>query len=172
MLSKKIEGALNGQITNEAYASSVYLAMACWCETKGLRNATAFFYEQSAEERMHMLKLVKYINEAGGYTKISAVKEPPAKFKSLKEIFEISLAQEADYTKAFYKLVELCLAEKDFTTHSFLQWFVNEQHEEECLFQSLLDLMKLAGEESTNLLLIDIEIAKVRAAVGPGTAAE
>ena len=170
MLSKKIETALNGQIANEAYASSVYLAMACWCERKGLRNATAFFYEQSAEERMHMLKLVKYINDSGGNVKISAVKEPPAKFKSLKEIFEISFAQEAEYTKAFYKLVEISLDAKDFTTHSFLQWFVNEQHEEECLFQSLLDLLKLTGEESKNLLLVDIEIAKVRAAVNSGTA--
>ena len=170
MISKKIEAALNGQITNEAYASNVYLSIACWCETKGLRNATTFFYEQSAEERMHMLKLVKYVNAAGGQVKLSAVKEPPGKFKSLKEIFEISLAQEADYTKAFYSLVELSLAEKDFTTHSFLQWFVNEQREEECLFQSLLDLIKLAGEESANLLLIDIEIPKVRAAASSGEA--
>ena len=117
-----------------------------------------------------MLKLVKYVNAAGGQVKLSAVKEPPGKFKSLKEIFEISLAQEADYTKAFYSLVELSLAEKDFTTHSFLQWFVNEQREEECLFQSLLDLIKLAGEESANLLLIDIEIPKVRAAASSGEA--
>jgi len=163
MLTKKIEAALNGQIANEAYASSVYLAMASWCETKGIRNATAFFYEQSDEERMHMLKLVKYINEAGGHAKVPAIKEPKAEYKSLRNIFEAALAQEKEFSKTIYELVDMSLSAKDFTTHTFLQWFVTEQHEEECLFQAALDLLALAGADEKNLLLVDNEISKLRA---------
>lgn len=167
MLSKKMEKALNHQIVNEAYASSVYLSMACWCETKGMRNATVFYYEQSAEERTHMLKIIKYINESGGQAKIPAINEPPGQFKSLKDTFEAALAQESAFTKDINGLVEIGLEEKDFTTHAFLQWFITEQHEEVRLFQALLDVMTLAGDESKNLLLIDSEIAKVRAAIDP-----
>lgn len=163
MLTKKIEEALNGQIVNEAYASSVYLTMATWCETRGIRNATTFFYQQADEERMHMLKLVKYINETGGHAKIPAIKEPPAKYESLKDIFESSLEQEREFSKTIYNLVDMSLTEKDFTTHAFLQWFVTEQQEEERLFQSALDLLALAGTEDNNLLLIDNELSKIRA---------
>jgi len=163
MLTKKIETALNNQVANEAYASSSYLSMASWAETKGMRGTAEFFYAQSLEERDHMLKIVKYINEAGGTARIPAVEEPPAKYKSLKHVFETALTQEKGVTKSIHKIVDLAFAAKDFTTQNFLQWFVTEQHEEECLFQSILDLLGLAGAEEKNLFLLDNEIAKIRA---------
>lgn len=162
MLTKKVETALNDQVANEAYASNSYLSMASWCEMKGLKGASEFFYEQSAEERTHMLKIVKYINNTGGTSKISMIKEPLAKYKSLKDVFDTALKQEQGVTKLINSLVELSLAAKDFTTQQFLQWFVTEQHEEECLFQSVLDMLALAGDEGNNLLLLDNEIAKIR----------
>ena len=100
MLTKKMEAALNKQIVMEAYSTSAYLTMAIWAEIKGLRGTTSFFYAQSDEERMHMLKLVKYINASGGKAHVPAVKEPPAKYKSLKDLFEVALAQEQDVTKS------------------------------------------------------------------------
>ena len=93
MLSKKIEKALNEQIALEAYASSSYLAMASWCETQGYRGSTKFYYAQSDEERMHMLKLIKYVNASGGNAKIPALEEPGEKYKNLTDTFQVALKQ-------------------------------------------------------------------------------
>jgi len=172
MLTKKVEKALNEQIGYEGYASSSYLSMASWCEKEGLRGCTAFFYEQAAEEREHMLKLVRYINGAGGHAHVPAIKEPPATYKSIKHIFELSLEQERDVTKQINKLVELTFGAKDFTSYNFLQWYVEEQLEEETLFNSILDIIKLAGKEEKSLLLIDNEISKVRSELKAAEAGE
>lgn len=163
MLNKKILDALNEQIEYEAYASSSYLAMASWCEKEGLRGCTGFFYEQSGEEREHMLKIIRYINGAGGHAVIPAVEEPQAEYKSIKDVFETSLKQEQGVSKQIYKLVELSFNTKDFGTYHFMQWYVAEQLEEENLFKMTLDIIRIAGEEERSLLLIDNEIAKVRA---------
>ena len=110
MLSKKIEAALNDQVAKEAYASSPYLSMAIWCETRALRGSAAFFYAQSDEERGHMLKLVKYVNEAGGHAVIPSIDGPLTNYKSLDHAFEVSLAQEMGVTESINKLVELTFA--------------------------------------------------------------
>jgi ferritin len=162
MLSKKIETALNDQIAKEANASGSYLSMASWCQTKGLGGATSFFYAQSEEEREHMLKLVKYVNESGGHARVPALKEPPAKYKNIANVFEVSLEQEKAVTKSIHKLVDLTFSAKDYATFNFLQWYVAEQHEEETLFNSILDLINIAGIEGRNLLLVDKEIASIR----------
>lgn len=164
MLSKKVEEALNKQSAMEAYASSSYLSMASWCEKEGYRGCAEFLYQQSDEEREHMMKILRYINEAGGYAIVPALKEPPAKYNSMPHVFEVSLEQEIGVTQSIYKLVDLAFSTKDFATFNFLQWYVVEQLEEEKLFRTILDVIKLAGKENQSLLLIDTEIAKLRAA--------
>lgn len=163
MLTKKVEAALNGQIVYEAYASSSYLSMASWCDTQGMRGAAKFFYTQSDEERVHMLKIVHYINTANGHALVPAIKEPAHTYKSFQDVFEISLAQEEEVTKQINNLVELSFDVKDFATHNFLQWYVKEQLEEENLFHTILNVIKLGGKEERSLLLIDNEISKIRA---------
>ena len=162
MLSKEIEAALNDQIANEAYASNYYLSMASWCEKKGLRGCAAFMYEQSEEEREHMRKMFKYVNEAGGHSKVSALKEPPYVYDSITRVFKLALEHELHVTKSINKIVELSLNVKDYATFNFLQWYVAEQHEEEMLFTSILDIIRITGAEGRGLLLIDNEIAKLR----------
>lgn len=164
MLNHRVEKALNDQIAKEAYASSSYLAMASWCETQGLRGCTAFFYAQSDEERVHMLKLIKYVNASGGQATIPALDEPKATYKSVNDVFETSLKQEQDVTKSINKLVELAFSVKDHASYNFLQWYVAEQHEEERLFKGILDIIHLGGKDPRSLLLIDKEIAVLRAA--------
>ena len=88
MLSPIIEEALNGQIKIEAQSSQIYLAMASWAEVLGFEGVAQFMYAHSDEERMHMLKLVKFINERGGHAKISALDAPPTEFGSFKEMFQ------------------------------------------------------------------------------------
>ena len=162
MLQKKVGEALNKQIANEAYASSSYLSMASWCDKEGLRGCAGFFYKQSDEEREHMLKLVKYVNEVGGHAVVTAIKEPPAEYKSVKQVFEIALDQESEVTNQINKLVDLSFSSKDFASFNFLQWYVQEQVEEENLFRTILNIIKIAGDDDKALLFIDNEIANVR----------
>ena len=91
MLSKIIEKALNNQIRIEAESSQIYLAMACWSEVKGLEGIANFMYTQSQEERDHMLKLIKFVNERGGHAKISQLAEPKIEFDTIKNMFELLL---------------------------------------------------------------------------------
>src|SRR3989338_6773466 len=127
MLPKKVEDALNKQVANEAYASSSYLSMASWCDKEGLRGCAAFFYEQSEEERVHMLKLLKHVNLVGGHGVVTEIKAPPLEYKSVKQVFEVALDQEMDVTKQINKLVEQAFDAKDFASFNFLQWYVEEQ---------------------------------------------
>ena len=154
--------SLNDQIAREAYAASSYLSMASWCATRGLRGCAGFFHAQSEEERVHMLKLVKYVNEAGGHAIIGAVGEPLAHYKSINHLFEVSLGQEQDVTKSINTLVEMTFTARDYASFNFLQWYVAEQHEEENLFTSILNILELAGKDSKSLIIVDNEIAKLK----------
>ena len=162
MLSKKIETALNEQMSKEAYASNSYLAMASWCDQEGLRGCAAFMYDQSAEEREHMMKLVRYVTDSGGHARISAVKEPVNDYKSIEDVFKLALEHEIEVTQSINKLVEVSLSVKDYTSFNFLQWFVSEQHEEERLFTSILNLIKITGTDDKGVFFIDREISQLR----------
>ena len=160
MLSKKVLNALNEQVGLEDYASHYYLAMASWCETSGLLGSAKFMYAHAAEEKDHMMKIFKYINDAGGHALVQPVAKVPHDFKSLQNVFQLVLAHEIGVTKAINRVVDLAFKEKDYATFNFLQWFVGEQHEEEKLFKTIIDLIKLAGSEGRGLFFADREIEK------------
>ena len=161
MLSDTLQSALNNQIAEEAYASDYYLSMASWCEVKGLPGAASFLYAHAEKEREHMMKLFRYVNAAGGHALLQKLKEPPSAFKSLLDVLELVLKHEISVTGHINKLVDACLKEKDYSTFNFLQWYVAEQHEDERLLKSLLDLIKIAGTEGRGLFLVDHEIGKL-----------
>ncbi|MCF6224600.1 MAG: ferritin [Flavobacteriaceae bacterium] len=158
MLSQKIEEALNGQIKIEAESSQVYLAMASWAETKGLEGVALFMYAHSDEERMHMLKLTKFINERGGHAKISSLVAPPVSFGSFKEMFQTLFDHEVMVSQKINDLVDITLKEKDYATHNFLQWYVSEQIEEEALARNILDKINLIGDDKGGLYLFDNDV--------------
>lgn len=158
MLSKKIEAALNGQVAVEANSSQAYLAMASWAENQGLGGTAAFLYRHSDEERMHMLKLVKFINERGGKAAIPALEQPGTNYNSITEIFKALLDHETKVTKEINSVVDLCLKEKDYTTHNFMQWYVSEQIEEEALARNLIDKLNLIGNDKGGLYLFDRDL--------------
>jgi ferritin len=161
MVTKKIEQALNKQIELEANSSQYYLAMASWAENNGLSGVAAFFYTHSDEERMHMLKLVKYLNERGGKAAIPALSQPPKDFKSLQYAFDNLLKHEVMVSNEINKLVDVCLKEKDYTTHNFLQWYVAEQIEEEALARTILDKLNLIGNDKGGLYLFDRDLQNI-----------
>ncbi len=108
-----------------------------------------------------MLKLIHFVNERGGETNIPALKKPPQKFPSIKDVFKELLAHEEAVSLSINKLVHITLEEKDYATHNFLQWYVAEQIEEEALARALLDKLELIGEEKSGLYLFDRDILQV-----------
>ncbi len=167
MLSEKINKALNEQIAKEAFASSAYLAMASWCEQKGYEGATNFFYKQSEEERMHMMKIFHFVNEAEGKAISPAVAQPEHDFPSYRSVFEAALAHEKGVTKSIHELVKLATDQNDFRTLNLLQWFVDEQLEEENQIQTILDKLNLIGDNGVGIFMIDTEVGKKAAAKDP-----
>lgn len=169
MLSKKVEKALNQQIRIEAESSQVYLSMAAWAEVKGLEGISQFMYKHSDEERMHMLKLIKYVNERGGHAHISDLKAPKTDFGSFQKMFKELYDHEIFVSKSINELVHVSLEEKDYATHNFLQWYVSEQIEEEALARTILDKINLIGNDKGGLYLFDRDVQQITAdsAAGP-----
>jgi ferritin len=166
MLSKKIEEILNVQVDKEGYSSHLYLSMAVWAETKGLGGIADWLYAQAEEERVHMLKLVRYINERDGKAAIIAVQEPPTEFGTVREMFDKVLEHEQFISGSINEIVQVCIEENDHTTNNWIQWFVTEQIEEEASVKALIDKLKLVGEH--NMYMFDRDILGMR---GGGEAA-
>jgi len=158
MQSKKIEDALNKQLELEGYASYSYLAMAGWCETEGLEGCARFLYRQSDEEREHMIRIFHYINDVDGIAITPAIRQPRISYDSVQQLFEEVYKQEQKVTHAINNIVSLCYKEKDHTTLNFLQWYVDEQREEESLMRGILDRIKLIGTGPQSLYYIDKEL--------------
>ncbi len=154
-ISPKIKKALNDQVTLEASASNSYLAMASWCEVIGYQGAADYFYTQSDEERTHMLKIIHYLNDVGATASIPATKAPVSSYKSLEELIKTALKNEQSVTKAIHKMVEITQKEKDHSTYAFLEWFVNEQVQEETKFETILQKFDLLGRDKLAIHEID-----------------
>lgn len=157
-MKSKIEAALNSQIEKEANASQFYLSMASWAEINGMSGTAQFMYTHADEERFHMLKLIKFVNERGGKAIIPSLAQPPHDFKDLEDIFTRLLEHEIGVTESINDLVGLCLEERDYTTNSFLQWYVSEQLEEEALARTVLDKIKLIGNDKGGMYLFDKDL--------------
>lgn len=161
MLKSSIEKHLNDQVEREAYACFLYYSMASWMEANGFTGASKFLYSQGDEEMEHMKKIFFYINEAGGRAIMPSVKQPPKDFKSFSEVFEESLKSEQQVTEAIHEIVEACLKEKDYTTFNMMQWYVDEQHEEENQFNTILEKINLLGDGHEGLYLLDKELGEM-----------
>ncbi|HSR59457.1 MAG TPA: ferritin [Robiginitalea sp.] len=172
MLKKKVETALNEQIRVEAESSQIYLSMASWAEVKGLEGISQFLYKHSDEERMHMLKIVKFVNERGGHAIVSELQAPKTDFGSFQQLFRQLFEHEIMVSECINNLVHITLEEKDYATHNFLQWFVAEQIEEEALARTILDKIDLIGNDKGGLYLFDRDIQQltVNSAADPGQA--
>lgn len=163
-MNKRIEAALNDQIQKESSSSQFYLAMASWAEINGLNGTSKFMYQHSDEERFHMLKLIKFVNERGGTAIVPAIEQPPVSFKGIEHIFELLLEHEQAVTASVNNVVDVCLQEKDYSTHNFMQWYVSEQLEEEALARSVLDKLRLIGGDKGGLYLFDRDLEALAAA--------
>ena len=169
-ISPKMKKALNDQVTLEASASSSYLAMASWCEVTGYQGSANYFYMQSDEERTHMLKIIHYLNDMGAVASISAIKAPVISYKSLEELIKTALKNEQTVTKAIHTMVDIAQKEKVHSTYAFLEWFVNEQVQEETKFETVLQKFDLIGRDKLAINEID-KILAMDAATPDGATA-
>lgn len=166
-MNPKIENALNDQLQKEASSSQYYLAMASWAEGNGLNGISQFMYAHSDEERFHMLKLVKFINERGGNAIIPLIEQPPREFNSVQNMFELLLNHEIKVTESINGVIDICLQEKDYATHNFMQWYVSEQLEEEALARSIIDKLRLIGTDQGGMYIFDRDMEQLVVNQGP-----
>ena len=171
MIKANVENAINEQIKREEYSSRLYLQMATWCEVNGLGGAANFLYAQAEEEREHMLKFVHYLNDRGGHSKMMSLEQPPFEYKSISDIFDQVMKHEEFITESINEVYEVTLKEKDYTSGTFLQWFINEQIEEESTMRTILDKIELVGDDKAGYFHVDKEL-EAMAAARPETAVE
>lgn len=158
MLSKKMEIALNKQINEEFWSAYLYLSMAAHFEAEGKTGIAHWFRAQFTEEQEHAMKIFDYVNERGGKVTLQPIKEVHTEWKSVLHAFEETLAHEKIVTGFIYELVSMAREEKDYATESFLQWFVNEQVEEESTAQGYIDALELIGTSGAGLYAFDKEL--------------
>jgi len=160
MLSKSMEKALNEQINKEMYSSYLYLAMAAYLSEQFLDGFAKFFQIQSQEEWGHAMRIYKHVNERGGRVILEKIDKPQPEFKDIEEIFNLTLEHEQFITKSIHELVDLAAKDKDHATKNFLDWFVNEQVEEEANMENWVAKIKMAGSKGQALFMLDSQAGK------------
>lgn len=158
MLKENMLNALNKQINEELYSAYLYLAMSADFLAKGLSGTANWFQVQAQEEVGHAMKIYGYINERGGKVELQAIKEPAKEWESLQKAFEDALKHEQYISSCINKLVDLAIELKDHATGAFLQWFVNEQVEEEASVEEVLNKVKLIGGQGNVIYMLDKEL--------------
>lgn len=159
MLSKELLKKMNEQITHEYYSAHYYLAMAAYFLQENLDGFANFFKVQAEEERFHAMKFFNFISDQGEMPVIKGFKDPKVDFSSPQEVFELALQHEQLVTKLIYDLMDLAQQDKHHPSISFLQWFVDEQVEEEATMGKLLSKVKRIGSEGHGILMLDQELA-------------
>ncbi len=159
MLSEKMQEALNDQLNAEWYSSYLYVAMAAYLEATGLKGFANWMRVQAKEEWAHGEIFYNQINSRRGRVLLQPIAGPPTEWKSPQHAFEHVLEHEQMVTGRINALVSQALAESDHATNSFLQWFVDEQVEEEENADQILQQLKLIGDNPHALLMLDRELA-------------
>src|ERR671916_1858587 len=167
LISKNMADQMNAQIGNEFGASLQYVNVAGYFDNAGLPVLADFFLKQADEERMHAMKFVRYIMDAGGHLAIPAVPASRHEFKSAEEAVALALDWEYTVTKQITALLDRASSEKDYVAHDFLGWFAREQLEEVSTMDTLLKMVQRVGESG----LIDVENAIAAGRVGGAGAA-
>jgi ferritin len=160
MIGKKMEEALNDQVTAEFYSGHLYLAMSAYCESIDLPGFASWMRIQYQEELSHAEKIFDYVIERDGRAVVNAFETPPQTWDSVLDVFEATYEHEQKVTGLINNLMDLALSEKDHASQIFLQWFVNEQVEEEANVKSVIQQLKLLGDSKAGLFQIDRELGQ------------
>ena len=155
MVTKAVQDAINEQISAELNSAYLYLSMSAYCSAANWTGSARWMRVQSQEELSHAIKLFDYITDRGGRATLRPLSQPTTDFKSLHAVFQQVLEHEQGVTKKIHKLYQLAVKENDYATQVMLQWFVTEQVEEEKTVSEILAQLKMLGEQSTALFMLD-----------------
>ncbi len=158
MISQTLQKAINHQINRELFSEYYYLSMASYFNSVGLSGFENFFLVQVEEERFHAMKMYRFLNERGGRVYLQEIEAPKTEFKSPLEIFTLALEHEQLVSKLINNLMDLAIKENDHAAVNHLNWFVDEQVEEEASMETILNKLKLIGGEGHGLLMLDNEL--------------
>ena len=159
-LSKKMQDAINEQIKEELFSAYIYLSMAAYCESINLSGFAAWMQAQSQEEMEHAMKFYGFVHDRGGRVILQALDQPPAEFDGPLGVFEETLKHEQYISGRILKLYAMAVEEKDYASLSTLQWFVDEQVEEEKTATEILELVKTIGDHNQGLIMLDRQLAQ------------
>ncbi|MFQ5632752.1 MAG: ferritin [bacterium] len=159
MLSKKMQDALNEQVKEEFFSSFLYLSMSAYCDAQNLPGFAHWLRLQSQEEYAHAIKIFDYIQNREGQVILKAIEQPANEFGSLVEIFEQTLAHEKLVSKLIHEIYAMAIEGKDYPTQVMLQWFINEQVEEEKTASDILAQVKMIGNNTSALIVLDQQLA-------------
>jgi len=168
MLSQKMQDALNAQINAEYYSSYLYLSMAAYCEDISFKGFAHWFRLQSQEEMIHVMKLFDYVIDRKGRVELKSIDGPPVTWDSPLAVFEHAAKHEQHVTGLINRLASLAVAENDHASHALLEWFVNEQVEEEATVEQIVAQLKLAASTPAALFILDRELSQRPAPAATG----
>jgi ferritin len=172
MMSQKLQDAMNKQVNAELYSAYLYLSMAAWLDGKNFKGASNWMNIQAQEELGHAMKFVHFLQERGAKVVYSQIAAPQTDWETLVHVFEDTCKHEALVTSYINDLVDLALSDKDHASSNFLQWFVDEQVEEEATAQEILEKVKMVGESGAALFMIDKELSQRTAPPATSNTAE
>jgi ferritin len=158
MLSSNLQTAINDQINKELFSAYLYLGMSAWCESANLSGAAHWLKAQAAEEQGHALKFYGFVLDRGGKVTLDAIAKPEQEFGSLLDLFEQVLEHERKVTSLINALYKAALADGDYPSQIFLQWFINEQVEEEKNATMIVDTLKMVGTQGASLFMVDRQL--------------
>jgi len=159
-MNKKIEEAFNKQINEELYSAYLYLSMSAWFEAENLKGMANWMRQQSQEEMTHAMKFYNFIFDRDGTVALMEIRSPKTEWKSPQDAFEEAFSHERKISGMIHELVDLSLNESDHAANSFLQWFVNEQVEEEATVKEIVDKLKFAGDNKVTLFMMDSDLGQ------------
>jgi ferritin len=159
MLNATVQQALNDQVQKELHSAYIYLSMAAYFEAENLPGAAHWMRSQAGEEQEHAMKIFDFIQDRGGRVTLQAIDAPPATFASPLAVFEASYAHEQKVTKSIHDLYALAVKEADYPTQVMLQWFIDEQVEEEKNASAIMAQLQMVGDSPAALFMIDRQLA-------------
>ena len=155
MISDKMVKAINEQIKNELFSGYLYLSMAAWFEDQNLPGMAKWMYAQASEEQAHAMKFFHYLVERGARVELETIDKPQVDFVSALNVFEMSLDHERKVTAMINNLYEIAVAEKDYPSQVLLQWYIEEQVEEEDNVGTAVEMLKMSEGKAWQLLMLD-----------------
>lgn len=160
MISKKLEKAINEQINHELFSEYLYISMQAWFAGENLNGMAAWMQAQSSEERYHAMKFFQYLLDRGGKVELLALDKPPVDFKNPLNAFKEAYKHEQFITDKINKLMDLACKENDHASKSFLQWYVDEQVEEEATAEGIVRQLEMISDNSAGIFMMNAELGK------------